>query len=188
MTPPFSLRPATPDDAEAIAALHVASWRETYDGLLPEAMLAELSVESRVELWRRILAPAHAAFGAAVWLAEEEGQGRLAGFGACGAQRDAELRRAGFDGEIGALYVLRAFQSQGLGRRLMGALAGHLGGSRRSGAALLVLRDNAPARRFYEALGGRTVGERSEPGPEGEIVEIAYGWADLQALVEAASK
>ncbi|WP_062115208.1 GNAT family N-acetyltransferase [Aureimonas sp. AU40] len=187
MTPSFSLRPATPEDAEAIAALHVASWRETYAGLLPEAMLAELSVESRAELWRRILAPAHAASGAAVWLAEENEKGLLAGFGACGAQRDAELRQTGFDSEIGALYVLRAFQGRGLGRRLMVALAGHLAGSGRSGAALLVLRDNAPARRFYEALGRRMVGERSESGPEGEIVEIAYGWADLQALVEAAS-
>ncbi|NQD87432.1 GNAT family N-acetyltransferase, partial [Paenarthrobacter sp. CM16] len=32
----FSLRPATVDDAEAMALMHVQSWRESYGHLLPE--------------------------------------------------------------------------------------------------------------------------------------------------------
>ena len=36
----FNIRPATPADAAEIARVHVASWRETYAGVLPGAVLA----------------------------------------------------------------------------------------------------------------------------------------------------
>ena len=38
---------------------------------------------------------------------------------------------------------------------------------------------NLPARRFYEALGGRVVAERAGDG-EGRL--IVYGWPDLHTL------
>lgn len=185
MAPSLTLRPATPADAGAIAALHVASWRETYAGLLPADLLAGLSVDSRTALWLRVLAPESVAVGAAVWLAEADGT--LAGFGACGAQRDAELREAGFAGEIGALYVLRRFQGRGLGRAILRELAGHLVANGGASAALWVLRENGQARRFYEVLGGEVAGERREALPESEITEIAYGWRDLRILAGGAS-
>ena len=34
-----AIRRAEPGDAAAIAAVHVAAWRETYAGLVPERML-----------------------------------------------------------------------------------------------------------------------------------------------------
>jgi ribosomal protein S18 acetylase RimI-like enzyme len=58
-------------------------------------------------------------------------------------------------------------------------------------AALWVLRDNQPARRFYEALGAKVVGQRVETVDEriGErsrtqdvLHEVAYGWPDLSLL------
>jgi GNAT superfamily N-acetyltransferase len=42
----------------------------------------------------------------------------VVGFGSCGRQR-AALVSSGFEGEFSALYVLRAHQGHGLGRRLM---------------------------------------------------------------------
>jgi len=41
------IRPATPEDARAIAEVHVASWRYAYRGLLPDDVLDRLSVEER---------------------------------------------------------------------------------------------------------------------------------------------
>ena len=38
--------PAGPADAEALARVHVQSWRETYRGLLPDAYLARMSEEA----------------------------------------------------------------------------------------------------------------------------------------------
>ena len=40
----IAIRRARPVDAAAIAAVHVAAWRSTYPGILPDAFLANLSV------------------------------------------------------------------------------------------------------------------------------------------------
>ena len=43
----LTVRPAIPEDAPAIARVHVASWRETYAGIVPDEFLASLKVERR---------------------------------------------------------------------------------------------------------------------------------------------
>ena len=177
----ISFRRAVPGDAPALGALHVASWRETYAGILPEDMLAALSAESRAAMWERILGDPEAHAGAQVYVAQD-GE-RLVGFGACGEQREETLAGAGFGGEIGAIYVLRSHQHRGIGRAIMSLLAqAHLKADRR-GASLWVLRENLAARSFYERLGGTVVGERTEEAPDAILVETAYGWRDLTVLV-----
>lgn len=47
-----SIRGATVADAEGIAHIHVASWRSTYRGIMPDALLAGLSMERRAANWR----------------------------------------------------------------------------------------------------------------------------------------
>jgi len=173
-----TIRPAGLDDAPAIAAIHAAAWRETYAGLLPAAMIAALTVETRLAVWTRILGDPDS--GTAVEVAE--GPAGLVGFGSCGTQRSAELAADGFDGEVSAIYVLRAAQRRGTGGALMAALATHLRQSGHRAASLWVLHDNAMARRFYERLGGVVVGERAEQREQATLVEVAYGWRDLAAL------
>lgn len=41
------VRPATLEDAEAIAAAHVETWRETYIGLMPDRFFDASALESR---------------------------------------------------------------------------------------------------------------------------------------------
>lgn len=118
MEPPVTIRGAVAEDARPIAAVHVQAWREAYAGLLPDEMLAGLSVDSRAAAWARSLA----APAGAMTLVAEVG-GKVVGFGDAGAQRDADLRARGFDGEIRALYVLADSQRRGLGRRLVRDLA-----------------------------------------------------------------
>jgi hypothetical protein len=50
-----NIRIATPEDARALGAMHIASWHETYTGLLPDKMLSALSVESRAAAWAKIM-------------------------------------------------------------------------------------------------------------------------------------
>lgn len=45
------VRGAGIEDAEGIAAVHVASWRETYRGMVPDAFLENLSVARRAAQW-----------------------------------------------------------------------------------------------------------------------------------------
>jgi hypothetical protein len=47
-----------------------------------------------------------------------------------------------------------------------------------------VLRDNAPARHFYEKLGGRYVRAQSITIGSATLEEVSYGWPTLDALTE----
>jgi ribosomal protein S18 acetylase RimI-like enzyme len=176
----ITLREANQADADAIGSLHVASWRETYAGLVPEEMLAGVSVEARTAMWSEILGDPEAVGCTAVFVAEDDG--RLVGFGSRGRQRDGALADAGLSGEIGAIYVLRSRQGLGVGRALMAAMAGALSGRGCASASLWVLRENAPARAFYENLGGEVVGEKTDERSDPPLVEFAYGWRDLSRL------
>ena len=50
-----AVRRATIDDAGGIAVVHVATWRATYRGLMPQSLLDGRSVEARTAVWWRIL-------------------------------------------------------------------------------------------------------------------------------------
>jgi len=46
------IRVATPTDARAVAEIHVSAWRAAYRGIMPNALLDDLSVEKREGGWR----------------------------------------------------------------------------------------------------------------------------------------
>lgn len=46
---------------------------------------------------------------------------------------------------------------------------------------LSVLAANAPARRFYQALGGEVVGQQPIEIAGVTLAEVAYGWPDVAA-------
>jgi ribosomal protein S18 acetylase RimI-like enzyme len=176
--PAIAIRTAVPADAPRIAQTHVACWRETYAGMLPDEALAALSVADRTALWERIITQSSSTTTTFV---VDQGDG-IAAFGACGVQRDADLARRGFAGEVSSIYVLASAQKRGVGAALMRAMSAALTTRGLVGMSLWVLRENAIARRFYDRLGGQVLGERTERRPFGEIVEVSYGWPDLQRL------
>jgi len=176
----FGFRAAGPADAAAIGRLHVASWRETYAGLLPASSLAALSAQSRSTMWQAVIEDPACFGGAAVFVAETGSA--IAGFACCGNQRDPELADRGFGGEIGALYVLRTHQRLGVGRALMRMAARSLIERRYEGAALWVLETNRSARSFYETLGGMPAGAKIEEQGGATLREVAYGWSNLALL------
>jgi hypothetical protein len=63
------VRIPTPDDARAIAEIHVASWRDGYRGQLPGGYLKSLSSDARETRWAQFLRD-----GAAALLAERAGK------------------------------------------------------------------------------------------------------------------
>jgi ribosomal protein S18 acetylase RimI-like enzyme len=176
----IAIRAAVPADAPRIAQTHVACWRETYTGMLPEEAFAMFSVADRTAMWKRILTQSPPSTRVFV-LGQDDG---IAAFGACGRQRDADLAAKGFGGEVSSIYVLASAQKHGVGTALMRAMAAALTAQGLAGMSLWVLRENAVARRFYDRLGGEILGERMERRPFGEIVEVTYGWPDLQRLTD----
>jgi ribosomal protein S18 acetylase RimI-like enzyme len=164
------VRPAQPDDAAAIARVHVDSWRTTYRKLLPAEFLASLSEAGYTERWQRVIGEG----SSGVYVVEEAGV--VVGFASSGRERAGET---GFAGELYAIYVLDSAQRRGHGRELVRAAVGGLREMGLTDMIIWVLRDNAPARRFYERLGGTYV--RTQPitiGPA-TLEEISYGWRNL---------
>lgn len=103
------LRSATDADVEALGAVHVQVWRETYAGLVSDEILMGLNSTQCASMWRVALEQ-----GLMVQLAERDGT--IVGFSAAGDQPDASLP---YSGIIRAIYVLRCAQRLGIGRALM---------------------------------------------------------------------
>lgn len=180
---PCIIRTATLADAAPLAEVHIACWLETYPGLMPDAVLERLSVPDRTKRWQAILDKPDAYNGAVVLLVERDS--RIVGFGAYGDQRETDLSKLGFTGEITAVYLLRQMQKQGLGLALMAALARGLIVREHRAANLWVLRENAQARGFYGRLGGEVVGEKEDRRDGAVLIELAYGWRDLRILSQS---
>jgi len=172
----LAVRAAKAADAPAIANVHRESWRTTYAGILPLAVVAREAGRKTESMWRRRLSTREP--GAATWVAERASHG-IVGFASCGEARTAI---GGLDAEIYALYVLQTHQQRGVGRELVRACARHFVRQGLFGFHLWVLKANR-ARLFYEALGGEEVAERTERLGRHDFAEIAYGWRDLTALV-----
>lgn len=176
----ITYRDAVASDAADLGAVHVASWRESYAGLLPALVLRDLSVQARAAMWQTVLDDPASAGDTAIVMASDGA--RLIGFGTCGRQRDAPLQERGFEGEVGAIYVLQQYKRAGVGRTMMRLLAGRLLEKGLTAMSLWVLEENAPARRFYEALGGVPIAERRQREAGVLLCEVAYGWTDLVVL------
>jgi len=168
--------PAGPQDALELAQVHVAAWRETYRGLLPDSYLNAMSVEIHARRWRWSLSRPRE--GEVVLAAAE--RDRLVGYAAAGRGRGDPS-----EAEVATLYLLRAAQGRGLGRALLASTARVLAAQGAHALLISVLRDNLSARGFYEHLGGIAEAPRVEPGPGGVLHEVAYRWPDITTLTRA---
>jgi ribosomal protein S18 acetylase RimI-like enzyme len=174
------IRRAALADAQAIARVHVETWQSAYAGLLPDAMLANMSDVRHAAMWQRTLSDKNEARGAFV---ADDGHMGVVGFGSCGPVRDMPEGLDGTEkrvGEVYLLYVEPDFQNQGLGRRLLDALFRQLRTDGFDTAILWMMADN-PTRFFYEGLSGQLVGERTDTLGGADVDEIAYAWRDLEA-------
>ena len=175
--PTITIRRGRPADAAGIARVHVDSWRTSYQGIVPADFLAGLSYERRQRRWDETLTRTDR--GEVVYVAEDE-SGQIVGFASGGPERSGDPV---YRGEVYAIYLLAGQQRRGLGRRLMGAVAADLAAAGIHSLLLGVLAENAPARRFYAALGGVPLREQTFELGGVPVVEVAYGWADTAGLI-----
>jgi ribosomal protein S18 acetylase RimI-like enzyme len=165
--------PAGPGDADALAKLHVETWRETYVGLLPAGYLGAMDVARHARRWRTQLA---ASVKPAPVLVAEQRRG-LVGYCAGGQARDA-------DAEVFTLYVLRKAQGGGLGAALLGDMARVLKAGGARSLHLWVLASNIRAQAFYQHLGGTADRSRPVAGWGGGLTETRYVWPAIEALAD----
>ncbi|WP_179031416.1 GNAT family N-acetyltransferase [Paenibacillus kribbensis] len=167
------IREATITDTADIAKVHVDCWRTTYKNIMPDEVLEQLSYEQRTELWNANLSSED---GHLVFVAENE-KGEIIGFVSGGPEKSGEYPPYG--GEITAIYVLKEYNSLGLGRGLLMRLLQHFSSMQIHSAIVWVLADN-PACTFYERLGAKLVVEQHLIHIGGKNLNmLAYGWGTI---------
>ncbi|MBU1306854.1 MAG: GNAT family N-acetyltransferase [Alphaproteobacteria bacterium] len=172
----LTLRPGSPADADAVAALHNRVWQVAFAKLAPPEALAKLDLASRQAKWRRLFA--QPAADQLVLLAEDGGQ--LVGMAATGASDDPAF---GGRAEIHSVYVDLGQQGRGIGEMLLRGLARHLRAVGRDAAALDVVEGNDRAARLYQRLGAREIARTIDAGPIWKSKNIIYAWDGLDGLI-----
>jgi ribosomal protein S18 acetylase RimI-like enzyme len=168
----ISIRLATPDDAEEIARLHVATSLAAYRPLLGDSY-AEGEIDERIDMWRRILfgdlslamMPPEKTYVAVT--AEDV----IAGFCAVGPSRDEDGEGIG---EVFLLYVAPERWRGGVGKQLFDAGTAYLRERGFDTMTLWVLERNDQARGFYEKHGWAPDGGRKPSYRNPSLAQVRY--------------
>ena len=179
--PGIHIREAVIADAGTIAGVHSESWRTTYPGIVPDGYLASIDLGE----WERQRRDQLANSGDREYSYVATDQGQIIGWAIGGPERSGDKE---YEGELYAIYLLDNYQRRGLGRQLTEAVVSSLVESGMRSILTWVLTDNMPARRFYEALGGRYLREQKIIIGGASLFEVAYGWRDLSSLAQTHRK
>ncbi len=151
------VRPAVLADADAIAAVHVRGWQETYRHLVPAEKLDALVPEQRVERWRVILSGSEEQ----AWVGEVDGI--VVGWATTADRNPVTQPRAR---ELNGIYAYASAHGSGVGQALFDAAVGD------DPAFLWVAADNPRAHAFYRRNGFAPDGEHDEHALLGTPVVI----------------
>ena len=150
--PIWRIRPAGPEDADALGLVGAATFLESFAGLIDgTALVAHCRDQHAAETYRAYLAR-----GAKAWLAEIEPGGAPVGY-ALSCTPELELAQPG-DLELKRIYLLSRFQGSYMASALMQAVMSEAAGARR--LLLGVKDDNSRALAFYRKHGFETIGTR----------------------------
>ncbi|WP_192582849.1 GNAT family N-acetyltransferase [Streptomyces triticiradicis] len=159
----------TLDDCARVAEIRVRGWQAAYKDLIPQAYLDGLSVTEDAARRRRTLEQGD---GSVVNLVAER-NGSVVGWACHGPHRDDEARSG--EVELYAIYVHPDVLGQGIGQALLRESADRCAAAGHERMLLWVLKENAPARRFYERAGFRPDGAEEPFEAAGVAVpEVRY--------------
>jgi hypothetical protein len=189
----MKIRTAQPEDALPMARVFVDTFLATYRGILSDEALAQ-----RRAAWP--YAPFAERYGQKLndiedgringkvviecfYVAEGEGiANEVVGFAyGCPSKDDAAPPDVG---ELDLLYVREDHQGQGIGRALLHATAAHFARAGLRRMQLCTPVDHLQARGFYDKLGGRVVGTRTEEDDGETIHLVVYEWGNLSDFGE----
>jgi RimJ/RimL family protein N-acetyltransferase len=164
----ITIRTATVEDAPAIARVHIASWQEAYEGIVPPEHLESLDVTERAQQWADNLRNGPRD-GVRTWVADDGS--RILGFASVGPARDEDASRG--QEEIYSIYLDPAMWGKGVARELMRTVLADV--SHGTPLSLWVLSDAERARHFYRRSGFTPDGaERLEEFGGAQLLEVRY--------------
>ncbi len=159
------VRPARASDADDLARVQVASWRCGLAGIVPSALLAELTSDEALAVWRdrwreAITGPPTSRHRVLVAVTETPPR-EVVGFVSAGPATDAD-RWPGTDAEIYEFRVSPERAGQGDGSRLLHAAADTLVADGFGTVSIWVLEADVVLRRFLESAGWAADGARGD--------------------------
>ncbi|MDP4157899.1 MAG: GNAT family N-acetyltransferase [Bacillota bacterium] len=166
------IRKAVLSDVDGIAKVHVACWKTTYSGIIPDEYIGKQTYEKRAKLWERVIPNGN------VVVAEDD-NGQIIGFADGGKERTGEYEE--YKGEVYSIYILKSYQGRGIGKWLINEVVHALVKQDLSSIIVWVLKDNSSCH-FYEKMGGQVVDHVTVNFSDKELVEMAYGWKDIRNL------
>jgi GNAT superfamily N-acetyltransferase len=170
------IREATINDIHGIAKVHVDAWNTTYKGIVPEEHLKSKTCKGQEEKWlKRIFNNIDSK--EFLYVAEYEKSG-IVGF-ACGSAENDDSK---FKGAIRAIYILKEFQRQGIGKKLVRVLVERMNRAKVGNLIIWAFEQN-PSCAFYEHIGGQKAYESNVVVGGKELTEVGYGWTDLDELL-----
>lgn len=167
------VREAKISDATGIALVHVESWRTTYKSILPKEFLMNLSYKRREQFWETSIPEGN------VFVAEND-EGKIVGFASGGIERGGKYE--GYKGELTSIYILKEYQGRGIGKQLLKAVIKGIVKLEINTMLVLVLEDNN-SNLFYEATGGKKIGEVEIEIAGKKLNELVYGWDNITDII-----
>ena len=177
----MEIRVASPEDAEEIAKVKIATWRAAYAHILDPEVLASLDLAREAGLWReRILAPTLAC---RLWVAVDDAQ--VIGYVVVGPNRFHEVA---CDGELQAIYVRPGTQRRGIGKQLLRVAVDWMVDQGFKSMAVFVFRDNPIGVGFYKSMGAEfnDSGDLEIGGKR--YADESYVWPSLQELKQSLAR
>ncbi|ATP41027.1 GNAT family N-acetyltransferase [Solibacillus sp. R5-41] len=168
----MNIRKAVLSDAKGIAKVHVDCWKTTYKNIISDQYLNKLTYESREQLWENNIP------NGGVFVAENK-EGEIVGFSSGGIERSGNYK--GFEGELYAIYILKEYQGNGIGKALVKPIIKEITELGLNSMLVLVLEDNI-SRLFYESLGGKKIDTVEVEISEKKLSELVYGWEDIRNI------
>lgn len=159
-------RNAQTTDAAGISAVHDASWRQAYSGLIPYKALETMVRRRDANWWTRAIQNS-----TRVMVLEASGQ--IAGYATYGPNRVSALTH---QGEVYELYLMPEYQGIGLGKKLFLAAREELAHLGMKGCVAWVLEENYSAIQFYRNAGGMDVAEGNETFNGKTLNKVAFAW------------
>src|SRR5215208_3545700 len=179
------IRAAHEADAPAMGQVMVATYLAAHRDQQPAEVWAKRAEEWTPEVsaqgWARTLREIASGERSqdCIYVAVGEGNETI-GLAMGGPANAEELSQTG---AVYALYISTRHQGQGLGRRLVQAVAADLAQKGMTALRIGCLAANALARGFYAAIGGRLVDERLFDEDGVMLPEVVYEWADMRIFL-----
>lgn len=148
----ITVRNAREGDAQSIADVHDAAWRDAYRGVIPGRELERMIARRGPRWWQ-------SAIKRGSHLLVLDFDETIGGYTSYGRNRVPSLR---YGGEVFELYIAPEFQGLGFGRRLFELARKDLAEHGYSSFVVWALADNERAVAFYRRLGGRHIREAQE--------------------------